>query len=153
MNWDRLNRWLTLFANLGVFVGIVFLAVEIRENTKATQAASIQAASALDQEHLLLIGNDPDLATLWRSYLQAPETLSEERRLQGHYIFAALTRRLNNVYLQYELGALSEGSWESRQDLLRNVARSPGFTFFRQGPISSFSNQEFLNYMSSLTVD
>ena len=30
---DKLNQWLTLFANLGVLVGIFLLAYEVRKNT------------------------------------------------------------------------------------------------------------------------
>ena len=32
MDLDKLNKWLTLLANLGVVAGIFFLAVEIRQN-------------------------------------------------------------------------------------------------------------------------
>ena len=34
MDGDQLNRWLTLGANVGVVVGIVFLAVELRQNNE-----------------------------------------------------------------------------------------------------------------------
>ena len=33
MQFDRLNRWLTLIANLGVVAGLIFLGYEIRQNT------------------------------------------------------------------------------------------------------------------------
>ena len=33
MEMEKLNQWLTLLANVGVLVGIVFLAIEIRQNT------------------------------------------------------------------------------------------------------------------------
>ena len=32
MDTDRLNRWLTLGANIGIIVGIVFLAIEVNQN-------------------------------------------------------------------------------------------------------------------------
>lgn len=32
MSLDSLNRWLTLLANIGVIAGIVFLAIEVRQN-------------------------------------------------------------------------------------------------------------------------
>ena len=35
MNKDSLNTWLTLAANIGVLIGIIFLAVEIQQNTQA----------------------------------------------------------------------------------------------------------------------
>ena len=34
MNSDRLNRWLTLGANVGVLVGLIFVALEIRQANK-----------------------------------------------------------------------------------------------------------------------
>lgn len=32
MKLDKLNQWLTLAANLGVLVGILFVAVQLRQN-------------------------------------------------------------------------------------------------------------------------
>ena len=34
MNADRLNRWLTLGANMGVIAGIIFLGFELRQNNQ-----------------------------------------------------------------------------------------------------------------------
>jgi hypothetical protein len=34
----RLNRWLTLGANIGVVVGIIFLAIELRQNNELLQS-------------------------------------------------------------------------------------------------------------------
>ena len=38
MKGDSINRWLTLGANLGVLVGIVFLAIELRQNNELLEA-------------------------------------------------------------------------------------------------------------------
>ena len=35
---NKLNQWLTLLANIGVIAGIVFLGVEIRQNTEMIQS-------------------------------------------------------------------------------------------------------------------
>ena len=42
MDTDRINRWLTLTANFGVIVSLLFLAYEINQSTKATIAAASQ---------------------------------------------------------------------------------------------------------------
>jgi len=105
-----LGQTINTLANLGVIAGIIFLAIEIRASTRATQAASIQAASALDQEHLLMLGSDRELTKLWETYSYFPDTLPEDERVQGHYLLAALIRRLENVYLLNNMGALSEES-------------------------------------------
>ncbi len=38
MTADSINRWLTLGANLGVLVGIAFLAIELRQNNELLEA-------------------------------------------------------------------------------------------------------------------
>ena len=38
MKTDSINRWLTLGANLGVLVGIIFLATELRQNNELLEA-------------------------------------------------------------------------------------------------------------------
>lgn len=40
MHLDQLNKWMSLVANLGVIAGIVFLAVEIRQNSDELSAQS-----------------------------------------------------------------------------------------------------------------
>ena len=39
MNFEKLNQWTTLIANIGVVVGIVFLAIELRSNTASNRIA------------------------------------------------------------------------------------------------------------------
>ena len=43
MKAEKINQWLGLIANVGVIVGIVFLALEIRVNTVSNQSAAYQA--------------------------------------------------------------------------------------------------------------
>ena len=43
MNLDKLNQFLTLLANLGVIAGIVFLAMEVQQNTSMMEAQTRDA--------------------------------------------------------------------------------------------------------------
>lgn len=45
MEPDRLNRWLTLGANLAVLVGLVFLVIEIKQNNDMVMAQTRSAIS------------------------------------------------------------------------------------------------------------
>ena len=53
---DRLNQWMTLAANVGVLIGIIFLAYEIRQNTDAVHAQTREAILAAGQAELQLNG-------------------------------------------------------------------------------------------------
>ena len=49
MYFDKLNRWVSLVANIGVVAGIFFLAIELRQSNLATR---IQARDSASQGHI-----------------------------------------------------------------------------------------------------
>jgi hypothetical protein len=143
-----------------VVAGIVFLAVEIQQNTEMlqsqvieTQAVSIQAATTLDQDFLLVIGSDPVTAKMWSTYLRSPDTLAEDQLIQGSYLMASLLRRLESIYLQKRLGSLSEEGWMSRQPLFIGIARSPGYATYLDSASAVLVGHELRDYMDQLAHD
>ena len=133
-----------------MIIGIAFLGLEIRGNTIATEAANLQIATELDQSFLMVIGSDSEVSRVWATYLFAPETLSAAEQEQGIFLFAALVRRLENVLLQYELGALSEDGWRSRQALFEGMANTPGYAVFRESLIARVSGEAIVDYLDRL---
>ena len=154
---NKLNEWLILLTNIAVVAGIVILAVEIQQNNELLQsqviemqAVSIQAATTLDQDFLLVIGSDPATAKIWSAYLRAPETLAEDQLNQGSYLMASLLRRLESIYLQKRLGSLSEEGWMSRQPLFIGIARSPGYATYLESTSAVLVGDELRGYMDQL---
>ena len=160
MKISKFSEWLTLLTNIAVVAGIVFLAVEIQQNTDMlqsqvieTQAVSIQAATTLDQDFLLVLGSDPVTAKMWSTYLRAPETLAENQLNQGSYLMASLLRRLESIYLQKRLGSLSEEGWMSRQPLFIGIARSRGYATYLESTPAALIGDELRDYMDQLAND
>ena len=160
MNTENLNRWLTLCANIGVVIGIIFLALELQQNNELlesqaqeTQALSIQTATTLDQDFLLVIAADPALAKTWHAYLRTPDTLTEVERRQGSFLMASLLRRLEGVYLQKRLGSISEEGWNSRQPLFIGIAHSPGYSAYLESDSGVFIGEELRIYMRQLITE
>jgi len=61
MNLDNYNKWFTLVTNLGVLAGIIFLAIELRQNN--------ELMSAQDRFNRLTIGTSGSTALIQRSDL------------------------------------------------------------------------------------
>jgi hypothetical protein len=59
-NLDRLNRWLSLSANLAVVAGIIFVAVELRQNNEMAEHARLELLGL----RLLMVFEDSYLANL-----------------------------------------------------------------------------------------
>jgi len=99
---DKLNRWLTLIANLGVVAGIVFLAVEIRQNTNAVAAQAIMNLNEFGNETARSVSLDENFAKLVTKGHQDPDSLTELE--VERYV----------IYVQHLLN-VAEAAWTFRQ--------------------------------------
>jgi hypothetical protein len=77
MNSDRLNRWLTLAANIGVFLGLVLVAYEINQSAINLELAVSSDGSDNFQQAMEVLVQDEDLATLIYKAESSYETLDE----------------------------------------------------------------------------
>jgi len=150
MNWDAVSAIAEIVGATAVVVTLIYLAVQVRQGTKATQGVSTQAASTLDQDFLLAVSRDPATAETWAMYMATPDKLSREQKLQGAFLMASVVRRLENILFQERLGTLSPESWQSRQDLFTGIARYPGFAAFLESPPAALMRDDFLDYMQEL---
>jgi hypothetical protein len=150
MNWEAISAIGEVVGAIAVVVTLIYLAVQVRRGTSATQAASIQAAAATDHEFLLTLGSDPVTAQLWATYLAAPDTLPEDQKMQGHLLMASLLRRLENIQIQNRLGTLSSEGWESRQNIFKVIAHSRGYSAFMDSQMAAFLNKDFAEHMARI---
>ncbi len=97
MNFDKLNKWLTLGANIGVVLGLIILIVEVRQN-----AAISRAALEIDKNNLM-VDIELRLATstassAWIKSIRAPETLTDEERIVIDAYLAAILLQWDNLF-------------------------------------------------------
>ena len=107
---EKLNQWLTLAANLGVIAGLIFLGLEIQQNTISTRMAARENAT---QGHIDYLGYLLDNTVL----AHANEKLSNNQpvdNLEGNQmrIFLQMRwRHYERVYYQYRNDLLSDQEW------------------------------------------
>lgn len=114
MDFSQLNEWLTLAANMGVLVGIVFLIVEIKQNTEVHKSDSRKAIVSNDQASLLVALENHDIF----QKMGLPETLSQEDQYRLSFVFAIDMRNREFEYFQYQSGSLDEKTWQSYKNLI-----------------------------------
>jgi hypothetical protein len=108
MKLDGLNRWLTLVANFGVVAGLIFLGVEIRQNTTALQAAAIQESTNVARQQILTLATNGELTRLTlASYDDLDPT--DQRRL--FWLDRSFWLGMQGQYRQWQLGVLPEQEW------------------------------------------
>jgi len=118
MKMDDLNKWLTLAANLGVIAGIIFLAVELRQNSDMIRA---QTRANLAEELVDLFSanmNDSDYAAVLLRGNKGLE-LSEVEEYQYMRHRTSWVWYWNNVVYQYEMGMYDEGEFVRQFSIIR----------------------------------
>ncbi|MCA8900658.1 MAG: hypothetical protein KDA53_05350 [Hyphomonas sp.] len=114
---DRLNRWLTLGANIGVLLGLVVLIVEVRQNAALTRTAMEQDGSRVLVDIELSLSR-PDMAEIWVKSIRTPEdlTAAQARMVESHLV--ALLLQWNHLFEMEATGLVSRERIERH---IRNV--------------------------------
>ena len=118
---DKLNQWLTLIANLGVLIGIVFLAYEIRQNTDALHAQTREAVLAATQTELQAVREDPNLVL--SIIKEEPLSVVEQIKLYTWLVSALRVREFS--WLQRQNGTIDEAQWQSELAVTVAILQAP----------------------------
>ncbi len=127
MDTDRLNHRLTLAANIGVIVGIVFLVLELRQNTQMTMAQSRQQMARDTTDLLTMNLNDPVFVDVVDRGMAGDElTRIEERQFQ--YRSVAFIWHWQNLVYQHRIGLYDDDEFELQIAIARqDIGNFPGF--------------------------
>jgi hypothetical protein len=120
-------------ANLGEFIGgiavivsLVYLAIQIRQNTQSLRAATFQTVADSISELVAPFATDSDLGRIFVAGLQADGSLSEDEERQFHFMLLGGLRRFENAYMQWRSGVLSDEQFEGFRNGMVRIIRSPG---------------------------
>jgi hypothetical protein len=104
----------------GVVGSLIFVAVEIQQNTNAVRSATIQAIAALSAESSLRLTENPELRAA-RLACDKGEKLTEDQKLLVEASYTGLMRLQQNRLQQLKLGVLDE------ETLFQVGGRGPGY--------------------------
>ena len=110
MQIKSINRWLTLGANIGVVIGIVFLIIEINQNTVSTRIAARNSAT---QGHIDYIGHLLDSSILASAAAKTwtNQELSHLETTQLIIFHEIRWRHYEAVFYLYKNSVISDQEW------------------------------------------
>jgi hypothetical protein len=117
---SKVNRGLTLGANLGVLVGIFLLVVELDQNREMIRAQTRNDISQQMVNRLSMMGSDIKLASLWRR-AQLGEVLSLDEETQYFLLFVANMRDWENIHYQYRHGMFDESEFNAERSTWKSL--------------------------------
>ena len=104
-----------IFGLTSVISSLIFVGVEISQNTKAVRGATHQSVSDQVSEYYLTIASDKrlaDLAALSRTNGISRDEFSEGDRLSLDLVIMTGVRRIENIYMQHKNGILGDDAFK-----------------------------------------
>jgi len=128
MKSERLNWFLTVGANVGVILGLVFLAIQIYQSTLATQATLHLDLVTYGRENAELLASDDELAEI---VLRGEEDLTSLSPVERERFLIFTTWRMTvweTAFLNWDTGVVDDRYWNQFDAWYSEMVRSrPGY--------------------------
>jgi len=116
MNLERINHWVGLLANVGVFVGFVLVAYQLHLNTQGLQASSIETThDILSNAEMALMG-DTGYDAYAKSILN-PADLSPGELMQVWTYQSMAYIAAFQSFIDFREGRVSEETWINQREV------------------------------------
>lgn len=151
MNWQAIGATGEVLGAIGVIATLVYLTLQIRQNTRATRAATFLGLTNAWQDYLLAWAS-ADLTELQRRARFDPGSVTESEYVQLYSHARVLFRRFENDFFQYRSGTFDPGAWEGyRNSLTSEILASPSIRAFWEQQRFAFAPQ-FIAFIDELLV-
>ena len=132
MNKVSLDTWIQLIGMLGVLGGLIFVGLEMQQNQRIALAAQQTARVELFSN---MVNSLTQVKINYQSANMTDGEFDPQRNVTHQLLWI-----FENDYLQYSLGLMDEGIWQSKQRVML-------------GNFSRCGNEVFLQRKSSLDKD
>ena len=141
-----------LLSAVAIILSLVFVGLELNENTKATRCATASDASIAMMEWYSSIGTSKQATSEFWTFITDPYSMEPERQLQGIFLLhGALIVFQNSFYLVSE-GTLDEAITDTITEAIVPIREAPGWELY-WSQRQAFFMPEFRAYVESLMVE
>ena len=146
MSLSTLVAFSELVAAMGVILSLVFLALQLRQNTKAVKASAIQGlVQSLSANAQTWVENE-DLISIAITANTNPEELTETELARLHFWFVMAIRRFEGVYFQRTLGLVDSAFVEGfERSHISIIASRSGLEWWNRA--KEIFNSGFVSYV------
>ena len=125
-NWEAIGAVGELIAAAGVVVSLIYLAFQIRQNTRQARGSMydsiVSSLATFDRP----IASDPQLARIFEDAIDDWGSIDGSGRARVMHLLSTLFKQFENVHYQYRQGTLEDELWLGWRQLMLSYFRRPG---------------------------
>ncbi len=135
-------------AAIATLLTLIYLAAQIRQNTRAVRSTAFQQVVDSFSEISLAIGLNREVSEIFDRADKGLSSLDSVEQRRHWSILLSFFRRAESVFFQSEQGTLQFESWEGIREFLRSVLQSQGARQFWDENSFAF-NSRFRTFIES----
>lgn len=124
MNWDAIGAIAELLGAVAVFLTLIYLALQIRQNTRAVRSSAVDASIKSVMDVRVMLAQGSELADIFLRGNSDPDSLNPTEGLRYRLLLQNVTWSAWNVYSQAK--SFETGIWKSQELMMRNLFGTPG---------------------------
>ena len=148
MNWEAIVAVSEVIGTVAVVATLIYLAIQIREGTKATNAATRESVSKSSLEFLLQISGSAETTEIFLKGLHS-DSLEPVDLMRFDMIIHAAFEIFDSTYSQWRRGVLIDEDWEKWREVMSDYVAYEGVqaSWARQGKNFSPAFREYVESM------
>ncbi len=146
-----------LLGNYGEFVGaiavvvtLVYLTIQLRQNTKSSQNASWQAIIRQLSDLDVLEATDSELSSFFETAEESPGALSDDQYRKFKKFAQPRFGALEYAYLANKNGTIDGFFWDGLHPYTKYLISKPGYQRFWSEQKQNLYHPDFIAYVDSL---
>jgi hypothetical protein len=113
-------------SGLAVLASLIFVGIQLRQNTQAVRGAASQAHVANWQGMLNPIVESEEVARIWRRGLSGMQNLTDDDRVRFIIMAGGVFRYVEGARVQWLHGQLETSHWTNLERTHTEIANQPG---------------------------
>lgn len=138
MNWDAIGAVGEILGAIAVFVTLLYLSVQIRQNTRAVQANGMDSLVSSVNDIRRSLFENKELSELYIKGSNEPASLDQSEQLRYRLVVHNMLMSEANLFAQSRLSGLGDEYWETQKPLIGRIVGSKGGHQFWQQSRAEF---------------
>lgn len=134
-------------ASFGVLITLIYLVIQLRQNTKAIQLSTAHSVTEELQQMFSLLASDQGLAEVFIQAGQNAELIGVDR-VRFNTWSSNLVRVYENAFLQNRQNVIDKAHWDGMTRMMIDASSMPAFPLFWADRMHWFS-EDFQQHMNA----
>jgi hypothetical protein len=139
MDLNEIALLAEIVGSIAVVVSLIYVAIQVRQNTRATRSATYQSMVSNSLGLLATMYSEEGNAELYLRAKDGDQDLSPAERVRVHFLLLAVFRHFDNLHYQHARGTIESEQWRGYIHILDGYLLLSGVVAWWDSNSSGFS--------------